>query len=73
MTKKEIVRQISEKLGMTQLKTKEIVQLTFNVHHDLIDGSLDVMECVRGLDSSLRRCFELITRLSEIVVARAQA
>ena len=30
MTKKEIVKQISEKLGMTQLKTKEIVQLTFD-------------------------------------------
>lgn len=29
MTKKEIVRSISEKLGMTQLKTKEIVQKTF--------------------------------------------
>src|SRR5437868_12272590 len=30
MTKKEIVKQISEKLGLTQLKTKEIVQLTFD-------------------------------------------
>lgn len=30
MTKKEIVRSISEKLGMTQLKTKEIVQKTFD-------------------------------------------
>src|SRR3954471_19229666 len=30
MTKKEIVRQISEKLGLTQLKTKEIVQKTFD-------------------------------------------
>src|ERR1700730_1052661 len=30
MTKKEIVKQISEELGMTQLKTKEIVQKTFN-------------------------------------------
>ncbi len=29
MTKKEIVRTISEELGMTQLKTKEIVQKTF--------------------------------------------
>src|SRR6266436_2478568 len=28
VTKKEIVRQISERIGMTQLKTKEIVQLT---------------------------------------------
>ena len=30
MTKKEIVKEISEKLGLTQLKTKEIVQLTFD-------------------------------------------
>jgi nucleoid DNA-binding protein len=29
VTKKEIVKQISEKIGLTQLKTKEIVQLTF--------------------------------------------
>lgn len=30
MTKKEIVKQISDKLGLTQLKTKEIVQLTLD-------------------------------------------
>lgn len=30
MTKKEIVKQISEKLGLTQLKVKEIVQETFD-------------------------------------------
>ena len=30
MTKKDIVRQISEKIGETQLKTKEIVQRTFD-------------------------------------------
>ncbi|MFO0876558.1 MAG: HU family DNA-binding protein [Gemmataceae bacterium] len=30
MTKKEIVKQISEKIGLTQLKTKEIVQQTFD-------------------------------------------
>src|SRR5947209_9131902 len=30
MTKKEIVKQISEEIGRTQLKTKEIVQKTFN-------------------------------------------
>ena len=29
MTKKEIVRQISEQTGLTQLATKEIVRLTF--------------------------------------------
>ncbi len=36
MTKKEIVRQISERIGMTQLKTKEIVQLTFNAIVDTL-------------------------------------
>ena len=30
MTKKEIVKDISEHLGLTQLKTKEIVQQTFD-------------------------------------------
>lgn len=30
MTKKEIVKQISDRTGLTQLKTKEIVQLTFD-------------------------------------------
>jgi integration host factor subunit beta len=30
VTKKEIVKQISEKIGLTQLKTKEIVQQTFD-------------------------------------------
>jgi nucleoid DNA-binding protein len=30
VTKKEIVKQISEELGLTQLKTKEIVQRTFD-------------------------------------------
>jgi integration host factor subunit beta len=30
VTKKEIVKEISEALGMTQLKTKEIVQKTFD-------------------------------------------
>ena len=30
MTKKEIVRQISERIGLTQLKTKDIVQQTFD-------------------------------------------
>ncbi|MDR3196547.1 MAG: integration host factor subunit beta [Planctomycetaceae bacterium] len=30
MTKKEIVRSIADKLGLTQLQTKEIVQKTFD-------------------------------------------
>jgi integration host factor subunit beta len=36
VTKKEIVKQISEKLGLTQLKTKEIVQLTFDAIVDTL-------------------------------------
>lgn len=36
MTKKEIVKQISEKIGLTQLKTKEIVQLTFDAIVDTL-------------------------------------
>ena len=38
MTKKEIVKEISEKLGLTQLKTKEIVQKTFD---SIIDTLLE--------------------------------
>ena len=36
MTKKEIVKEISEKLGLTQLKTKEIVQKTFDAIIDTL-------------------------------------
>ena len=36
MTKKEIVKSISEQLGLTQLKTKEIVQKTFDAIVDTL-------------------------------------
>jgi nucleoid DNA-binding protein len=36
VTKKEIVRQIADKLEMTQLRTKEIVQLTFDAIIDTL-------------------------------------
>src|ERR1043166_9604208 len=36
VTKKEIVKQISDKLGLTQLKTKEIVQFTFDAIVDTL-------------------------------------
>lgn len=36
ITKKDIVRQISEKIGETQLKTKEIVQQTFDAIVDTL-------------------------------------
>src|ERR1700704_2505467 len=36
VTKKEIVKQISEELGLTQLKTKEIVQQTFDAIVDTL-------------------------------------
>jgi nucleoid DNA-binding protein len=44
VTKKEIVKQISDKLGLTQLKTKEIVQQTFDaiVETLLEDGRIEL-------------------------------
>ena len=36
MTKKEIVKTISEQIGLTQLKTKEIVQKTFDAIVDTL-------------------------------------
>ncbi len=36
MTKKEIVKLISDRIGLTQLKTKEIVQLTFDAIIDTL-------------------------------------
>ncbi len=44
MTKKEIVKQIADKLGLTQLKTKEIVQHTFDaiVETLLEDGRIEL-------------------------------
>jgi nucleoid DNA-binding protein len=39
VTKKEIVRQISDRIGLTQLKTKEIVQQTFDA---IVDTLLEV-------------------------------
>src|SRR5437667_3970042 len=39
VTKKEIVRQISERIGLTQLKTKDIVQQTFDA---IVDTLLEV-------------------------------
>ena len=38
MTKKEIVKTISEEIGLTQLKTKEIVQKTFDAIVDTLVG-----------------------------------
>ncbi len=38
MTKKEIVKTISEEIGLTQLKTKEIVQKTFDA---IVDALVD--------------------------------
>lgn len=41
MTKKEIVKDIADKLGLTQLKTKEIVQMTFDAIIDTLIESDD--------------------------------
>jgi nucleoid DNA-binding protein len=44
VTKKEIVKQISDRIGLTQLKTKEIVQQTFDaiVKTLLEDGRIEL-------------------------------
>ena len=44
MTKKEIVKTISEEIGVTQLKTKEIVQKTFDAIIDTLvtDGRIEL-------------------------------
>ena len=44
MTKKEIVKQISDKLQLPQIKTKEIVQLTFDAIVDTLvsDGRIEL-------------------------------
>src|SRR6202051_238755 len=44
VTKKEIVKQISDRIGLTQLKTKEIVQLTFDaiVETLLAEGRIEL-------------------------------
>ena len=44
MTKKEIVKTISEEIGLTQLKTKEIVQKTFDaiVESLVEDGRIEL-------------------------------
>jgi nucleoid DNA-binding protein len=39
VTKKEIVKQISDRIGLTQLKTKEIVQQTFDA---IVDTLIEV-------------------------------
>lgn len=41
MTKKEIVKDISDRLDLTQLQTKEIVQLTFDAIIDTLVESAD--------------------------------
>lgn len=44
VTKKEIVRTISEEIGLTQLKTKEIVQKTFDAIVEALveDGRIEL-------------------------------
>lgn len=44
MTKKEIVKAISEEIGLTQLKTKEIVQKTFDAIVETLvrDGRIEL-------------------------------
>ena len=54
MTKKEIVKTISEEIGLTQLKTKEIVQKTFDaIVETLVEDTKSHIQ--RGNDGPLGR------------------
>jgi nucleoid DNA-binding protein len=54
VTKKEIVKAISEKMGLTQLKTKEIVQRTFDaIVETLVDETRGNLE--QGAEGTLGR------------------
>jgi nucleoid DNA-binding protein len=54
VTKKDIVRTISEEIGLTQLKTKEIVQKTFDaIVETLVDDTKSKLE--KGGDGPLGR------------------
>ena len=54
MTKKDIVRTISEEIGLTQLKTKEIVQKTFDaIVETLVEDTKTKLK--RGGDAPLGR------------------
>ena len=55
MTKKEIVRQIADRIEETQLKTKEIVQLTF-------DAIVDTLIAVRRIELRNFGVFEVKLR-----------
>ena len=55
MTKKEIVRQIAERIEETQLKTKEIVQLTF-------DAIVDTLVAARRIELRNFGVFEVKLR-----------
>ncbi|MFH1265126.1 MAG: HU family DNA-binding protein [Planctomycetota bacterium] len=54
MTKKEIVRAISDEIGLTQLKTKEIVQKTFDaIVETLVEDTREKLE--KGEEGPLGR------------------
>lgn len=54
MTKKEIVRTISEEIGLTQLKTKDIVQKTFDaIVETLVEDTMTQLR--KGGDGPLGR------------------
>lgn len=57
MTKKEIVKTISEEIGLTQLKTKEIVQKTF-------DAIIDALVSERRIELRNFGIFEVKKRAS---------
>ena len=62
MTKKEIVKTISEEIGLTQLKTKEIVQKTF-------DAIVDTLVEDRRIELRNFGVFEVKKRADPLVVS----
>ena len=58
MTKKEIVKAISEKVGLTQLQTKEVVQMTF-------DAIVDTLAAGERIELRNFGVFEVKKRVAE--------
>ena len=63
MTKKEIVRTISEEIGLTQLKTKEIVQKTFDAIVEKLE-EMGLLERIEEHLNALGRCHRCHTVLA---------
>src|SRR6266851_4667935 len=68
VTKKEIVKQISDRIGLTQLKTKEIVQQTFDAIVDTLLEAGRIEERIHdGVEGLLHDFFGLQLREANAV------